>query len=122
LCRAPDTNILGRARWDCRTSLDSFKCRKFLKAGERGCLYDSLPEAEKHGLRGISRCLSSRRCCSKTCCATRIRQRLVTEIVAADRTFKRVPLICRIDTFEELDYFRNGGILHRSPPPRGIAA
>src|SRR5467141_3743439 len=37
------------------TSLDSFKCRKFLKAGNRSYLYYSLPEAEKHGLRGISR-------------------------------------------------------------------
>ena len=24
---------------------------------------------------------------------------------------KRIPLICRIDTLDELDYFRNGGIL-----------
>ncbi len=39
------------------------------------------------------------------------RQRLVAEIVATDGALKRVPLICRIDTFEELDYFRNGGIL-----------
>ena len=23
-----------------------------------------------------------------------------------------VPLICRIDTLDELDYFKNGGILH----------
>src|SRR5437016_5055396 len=37
------------------TSLDSFKCRKFLQAGNRNYLYYSLPEAEKHGLRGISR-------------------------------------------------------------------
>jgi aconitate hydratase len=39
------------------------------------------------------------------------RQRLVAEIVAPDGSLKRVPLICRIDTIEELDYFRNGGIL-----------
>ena len=26
-------------------------------------------------------------------------------------TLKRVPLICRIDTLDELDYFKNGGIL-----------
>jgi aconitate hydratase len=38
-------------------------------------------------------------------------QRLIAEIVAANGTLKRVPLICRIDTVEELDYFRNGGIL-----------
>ena len=25
---------------------------------------------------------------------------------------KKVPLICRIDTLDELEYFRNGGILH----------
>jgi aconitate hydratase A / 2-methylisocitrate dehydratase len=39
------------------------------------------------------------------------RQRLVAEIVAADGGLKRVPLICRIDTLDELDYFKNGGIL-----------
>jgi aconitate hydratase len=38
-------------------------------------------------------------------------QRLVAEIVAADGGLKRVPLICRIDTVDELDYFKNGGIL-----------
>jgi aconitate hydratase len=25
---------------------------------------------------------------------------------------KKVPVICRIDTLEEIEYFRNGGILH----------
>jgi aconitate hydratase len=40
------------------------------------------------------------------------RQRLIAEIVAPDGRLKRVPLICRIDTLDELDYFRNGGILH----------
>ena len=39
------------------------------------------------------------------------RQRLIAEIVAADGALKRVPLICRIDTLDELDYFKNGGIL-----------
>ncbi len=40
------------------------------------------------------------------------RQRLIAEIVAADGGLRRVPLICRIDTLDELDYFKNGGILH----------
>ena len=31
--------------------------------------------------------------------------------VASDGGLKRVPLICRIDTLEELEYFKNGGIL-----------
>ena len=39
-------------------------------------------------------------------------QRLIAEIVGSDGGLKRVPLIARIDTLEELDYFRNGGILH----------
>jgi aconitate hydratase len=38
-------------------------------------------------------------------------QRLIAEIVAGNGTLKRVPLICRIDTADELDYFKNGGIL-----------
>ncbi len=28
-----------------------------------------------------------------------------------DGTKKTVPLLCRIDTLDELDYFKNGGIL-----------
>jgi aconitate hydratase len=39
------------------------------------------------------------------------RQKLIAEIVAGDGTLKRVPLICRIDTVDELDYFKSGGIL-----------
>jgi aconitate hydratase len=38
-------------------------------------------------------------------------QRLIAEIVSGNGTLKRVPLICRIDTLDELDYFKNGGIL-----------
>src|SRR6267154_5780242 len=37
------------------TSLDSFKCARTLKVGTKTYVYYSLPEAEKHGLRGISR-------------------------------------------------------------------
>ena len=39
------------------------------------------------------------------------RQKLNAEIVSADGSAKTVPLICRIDTLDELEYFRNGGIL-----------
>jgi len=39
------------------------------------------------------------------------RQRLIAEIVAADGRLTRVPLISRIDTVDELEYFKNGGIL-----------
>jgi aconitate hydratase len=39
------------------------------------------------------------------------RQRMMAEIVGSDGSLKRVPLICRIDTLDELDYFKNGGIL-----------
>ncbi len=40
------------------------------------------------------------------------RQTLTAEIAFADGNVKRVPLTCRIDTLDELDYFKNGGILH----------
>ena len=40
------------------------------------------------------------------------RQRMIAEIVAADGGLRRIPLICRIDTLDELDYFKHGGILH----------
>lgn len=39
------------------------------------------------------------------------RQMLSAEIVSSDGSLKRVPLLCRIDTLDELEYFRNGGIL-----------
>jgi aconitate hydratase len=39
------------------------------------------------------------------------RQRLIADIVSGNGTLRRVPLICRIDTLDELDYFKNGGIL-----------
>lgn len=39
------------------------------------------------------------------------RQMLAAEIVSAGGAVKRVPLLCRIDTLDELEYFRNGGIL-----------
>jgi aconitate hydratase A / 2-methylisocitrate dehydratase len=39
------------------------------------------------------------------------RQRLIAEIVSGNGTLKRVPLLCRIDTLDELDYYKNGGIL-----------
>jgi aconitate hydratase len=40
------------------------------------------------------------------------RQKLVADIVSADGTLRSVSLLCRIDTLDELEYYRNGGILH----------
>ena len=39
------------------------------------------------------------------------RETLNCEITSADGTVRWVPLICRIDTLDELEYFNNGGIL-----------
>jgi aconitate hydratase len=39
------------------------------------------------------------------------RQTLTAEIKMGDGSTKQVPVICRIDTLDELDYFKNGGIL-----------
>ncbi len=39
------------------------------------------------------------------------RQRMEMEITSGDGSVKRVPVLCRIDTLEEVEYFRNGGIL-----------
>ena len=36
---------------------------------------------------------------------------MMAEIVLPTARSKRVPLICRIDTLDEIDYFKNGGIL-----------
>ena len=40
------------------------------------------------------------------------RQKLTAEITSPDGSVRNVPLVCRIDTLDELEYFRNGGILH----------
>jgi aconitate hydratase len=40
------------------------------------------------------------------------RQKLTAEIVSSNGALQRVPLLCRIDTLDELDYYKNGGILH----------
>ena len=39
------------------------------------------------------------------------RQKLTAEIVDAGGSLKNVSLLCRIDTLDELEYYRNGGIL-----------
>ena len=39
------------------------------------------------------------------------RQTLEAEIVFADGEVKKAPLLARIDTLDELEYFNNGGIL-----------
>ncbi len=39
------------------------------------------------------------------------RAKLEAEIKFADGSAKKVPLLCRIDTLDELEYYRNGGIL-----------
>ncbi|CAM5583557.1 aconitate hydratase [Aquamicrobium terrae] len=39
------------------------------------------------------------------------RQKMAARITYADGTVKSVPILCRIDTLDELDYFKNGGIL-----------
>jgi aconitate hydratase len=41
----------------------------------------------------------------------RPRQKVDASITYADGSVKKVPLICRIDTLDELDYMKNGGIL-----------
>ncbi len=40
------------------------------------------------------------------------RQKLTAEIKMGDGSVKRVTMLCRIDTVDELDYFKNGGILN----------
>ena len=40
------------------------------------------------------------------------RQMMTAEIASADGSVREVPIRCRIDTLDELEYFKNGGILH----------
>ena len=39
------------------------------------------------------------------------RQKMVAKVTFADGSVKDVPILCRIDTLDELDYYNNGGIL-----------
>ena len=39
------------------------------------------------------------------------RQKMTAKVTYGDGTVKNVPILCRIDTLDELDYFKNGGIL-----------
>ena len=41
----------------------------------------------------------------------RPRQKMVARVTYADGKTRDVPILCRIDTLDELDYFKNGGIL-----------
>jgi len=38
-------------------------------------------------------------------------QRVSIDIVMADGAVRQVPLTCRIDTLDELNYYKHGGIL-----------
>ena len=40
------------------------------------------------------------------------RQKMQAEITSSDGTKIVVPILCRIDTLDEIEYFKNGGILH----------
>jgi aconitate hydratase len=40
------------------------------------------------------------------------RQKMEIEITSSDGKMRKVPVICRIDTLDEIDYVKNGGILH----------
>ncbi len=64
----------------------------------------SLAVARPEGRRDRSRSAACRATSSR---ARRCRPRSSS----SDGALKRVPLLCRIDTLDELEYFRNGGIL-----------
>ncbi len=40
------------------------------------------------------------------------RQKMTAKITSSDGSSREVPILCRIDTLDELEYFKNGGILH----------
>ncbi|MFM9975393.1 MAG: aconitate hydratase AcnA [Beijerinckiaceae bacterium] len=48
------------------------------------------------------------------------RQKMEAEITSTDGSVRKLPIVCRIDTLDEIDYFRNAGILHYVL--RGLAA
>lgn len=40
------------------------------------------------------------------------RQKMTVEVTSAGGSTQKIPVLCRIDTLDEIEYFRNGGILH----------
>jgi aconitate hydratase len=40
------------------------------------------------------------------------RQKMHAEVTRADGSATRIPILCRIDTLDEIEYYKNGGILH----------
>jgi aconitate hydratase len=48
------------------------------------------------------------------------RQKMEAEVTFSDGKVKKVPILCRIDTLDEIEYFKNGGILQYVL--RGLAA
>ena len=44
--------------------------------------------------------------------AIKPRQKAEIVVTRPDGSSFKVPVLCRIDTLDEIDYFRNGGILH----------
>ena len=44
--------------------------------------------------------------------AVKPRQRMIAEITDSKNNKVAIPVLCRIDTLDEIEYFKNGGILH----------
>jgi aconitate hydratase len=40
------------------------------------------------------------------------RQKMIAKLTGADGVTRDVPIVCRIDTLDEIEYYRHGGILH----------
>jgi aconitate hydratase len=38
---------------------------------------------------------------------------VICKITGSDGVVRNITLTCRIDTFDEIEYFKNGGILHK---------
>ena len=55
---------------------------------------------------------ATRRVSIKGLAAIKPRQKTEIVITRPDGSSFKVPVLCRIDTLDEIDYFRNGGILH----------
>ena len=39
------------------------------------------------------------------------RQKMVADVTYEDGVTRQIPIVCRIDTLDEIEYYRNGGIL-----------
>lgn len=102
---AKGTNLLG-VRAVIAQSFERIHRSNLVGMGVLPCLFEDGTSWQSLGLDG------SETVSIKGLTTLQPRQKLEATITKKDGSSLTVPLICRIDTLDELEYYKNGGILH----------